>query len=412
VDSLASFQELRLLAPANVVPTATPLPPTRSALLLAVIYLAFVSLGLPDGTLGVAWPSIRTTLGVPLDALGGLLPLQTAFSAWSSFLCGSLLRRWSTATLVVASCLLTSSGLLLFSLAPPYPVLMLAMIPLGFGAGAVDASLNDYVARHYTSRHMNWLHACWGAGATLGPVIMTAAIASRFGWTMGYRALGLIQLGMAALLFLSIPLWKRPAGSASHAGSEHPTHHGTAEASSRAGWMSIGLYLLYSSMEATTALWANSLLVEARGLPAARAGLFASAFFAAIMVGRALTGMVADTVGNRRMTTGGTGVFLAGSLLLILRTPDWLSAVALVLMGIGLAPICPCLMHETPRRFTAKSSPIMIGRQVGAAYVGWAIFPALFGWSASHTTLEILGPAMAVLGALFLGLVLQLNRRT
>ncbi len=219
-----------------------------------------------------------------MDALGGLLPLQTAFSAWSSFLCGSLLRRWSTATLVVASCLLTSSGLLIFSVAPPYAVLVLAMIPLGFGAGAVDASLNDYVARHYTSRHMNWLHACWGAGATLGPVIMTAAIASRFGWTMGYRVLGLIQLGMAALLFVSIPLWKRPAGSASHTGSAHPTHHGTDDASSRAGWMSIGLYLLYSSMEATTALWANSLMVEARGLPAARAGLFASAFFAAIPV--------------------------------------------------------------------------------------------------------------------------------
>ena len=382
------------------------------ALLLATVYLAFISLGLPDSVLGVAWPGMRASLGQDLASAGLITLVLTVGSALSSFVGGRVLARWGTGPVVTVSGLLTGLALLGFALSPSFALLLLLAVPLGLGAGAVDARLNQFVAAHYSARHMNWLHGCWGVGATLGPLIMASALTSATGWRQGYLWIGGVQLGLVLLFVLVLPLWQRhQAQSVASAAVSPTTPKGPAP--TLALWLAPALYLAYAAVEISTGLWAGSLLVDGRGLDAKTAALWVSCFFGAIMLGRFATGLLTLRLGNRQLVRLGIAVASVGAALFASNAlPAPLSLAGLVLLGLGCAPIYPCLMHETARRFEPVTAAKVISRQVGFAYVGAAIVPAALGYLATAAGLGAIMPAL--LAALLLLLLMSeaLNRIT
>ncbi len=385
----------------------------RAALfLLPLIYAGYISLGLPDGTLGVAWPRMHVDLAQPLKAAGWIMVVGTLLSAVSSFSSGPILRRFTTGPVVFASCLLTGGALVLTSQTPSFAWLVLAAIPLGLGAGAVDAALNGYVARHYSGRHMNWLHACWGIGATTGPLIITQFLATSHGWRGGYLLIGSLQLGLATVFLLTLRLWTEgPAAPHPAAATDSATPAARLHAAhSEAGWLSALLFMLYVAAEGSTGLWAASILVVGRGIPQAEAGVCASLFYASITGGRIATGFVVDRWGNRRLVTGGALLALGGILLFSQAGSAWFAAAALVVTGVGMAPIFPGLMHEVPRRFQPGAVFTIIGRQSGAACIGAAIFPAAAGWLGDTVSLDAVVWAIAAGTALLVVAIRRLDR--
>ena len=381
--------------------------------LLAIIYLAFISLGLPDSVLGVAWPSMRTGFGQPLEAAGLITLIVTVCSATSSFASGAVLQRLGTGRVVMLSGFLTGAALLGFAFAPSFGWILLLAMPLGLGAGSVDAGLNHYVAEHFSSRHMNWLHGCWGIGATLGPFMMGSALAGASGWQAGYRAIGLVQLALALLFLLSLRLWQhQPAPLLREANPASPARRGRAP-TAWAPWLAPSLYLVYATIEVGTGLWTASILVEQRGVSARAAGLWVACFFGAIMVGRFAIGLVAARIGNRRLVriglvtaACGAGLFSVGGL------PHAVSLFALVLLGLGCAPVFPSLMHETARRFDAATARTVVGRQVAFAYMGAALGPASLGLLGAAWGLGAIMPAVCVALLLLLLLAWLLDRVT
>ena len=362
--------------------------------LLVVIYMAFVSLGLPDGVLGLAWPSMRSSLGQPIEALGLVTFLLASCSALSGFAGGRVLARFGTGPVTLVSAFATGLSLLGMAHVSSFVQMIALVFPLGLGAGAVDAGLNHFVARHYSSRHMNWLHACWGAGATLGPLIFSATLASGGSWSAGYAAIAACQLVLAAILLASLRLWSKAPESA------HRTDHASAQAV-RCGapiWALVlapTLFALYVAVEMGTGLWAASILIESRHIAAETAGMAVTCYYGAIMGGRLLVGLVSDRLGNRRLVYLGLGT--AGVGVLLLATPGFaaLNVAGLMLLGLGCAPIYPGLMHETSRRFDPATAQRVIGWQVGTAYVGAMVMPGAFGLLAAHWGLEAIFPIIA-----------------
>lgn len=351
--------------------------------LLLVVYLGFISLGLPDGTLGVAWPAIYPELHVPIGAAGAIMIVATLLSGLSGILSARIIARFRTGPVVMVSCLLTGSALLLVSRAASLPWLMAAALPLGIGAGAVDAGLNGFVARHYSGRHMNWLHACWGIGATSGPLFMGYALGTAAGWRLGYVALGGTQVMLAVLFLLTLRLWAVVPERVPEAGpGEASRRPPTLGANSTAGWLSPAIFALYVAIETTVGLWAGSIMMVGRGIAPATAALGVAAYYGSITGGRILVGFVVNQSRNRGFVTLGLGVALVGALFFAVgRTPN-ANVAALVLLGLGFAPVYPCLMHEVPRRFLAEAVQTVIGRQSGASYLGGALLPAAAGWLA------------------------------
>jgi len=381
-------------------------------ILLGIIYFAFISLGLPDSVLGVAWPAMRTSLAQPIEAAGLITLVLTICSAISSFASGAVLKRLGTGPVVMISGLLTGLALLGFSLGPSFGVLLLLAIPLGLGAGSVDAGLNHFVAQHYSSRHMNWLHGCWGIGATLGPVIMGTALATAAGWAQGYRHIAFIQLGLAFLFLLTLPLWNRERATPDAAA--HDDQPLTLKPlNPKAPWLAVSLYLVYATIEVGTGLWAASVLVDDRHVSAPTAGLWVSCFYGAIMAGRFGTGLIAARMGNRRLVRYGLLMAMLGAALFsVSGLPSSLSLVGLMLLGLGCAPIYPSLMHETARRFDADTARIVIGRQVGFAYVGGAAGPAAMGLLAAAAGAGAIMPVVLMAVVMLLVLSEILNSMT
>jgi fucose permease len=392
-----------------------------ASFLVPIIYIAFISLGLPDSVLGVAWPAMRASLGAPLEAAGLIAIILTSCSALSSVASGLVAKRFGPGKVVLVSSLLTAAGLFGYSLSPSYLWVLVSALPLGFGAGAVDTTLNGYVASHYSSRHMNWLHASWGVGATVGPFIMAAAIVGAGGWRFGYRAISGVQTTMAILFLLSLGLWSRveakrsaeseaeQPGAAAEASGGRPKIHGVKRPEP---WIQVGMYALYAACEFTVGIWTASMLVESRGLAPETAGRWISLYYGGIMIGRVLTGFVADRLGNRTMVRLGLGMALAGGALLIVRGADFLVLPGLLLLGAGFAPIYPCLMHETPKRFDEETYRKVIGFQVAAANIGASVLPGLVGLLAAATSLEAVGPCVVGFVALLAILSEVLNVRT
>ncbi len=350
--------------------------------LLGVIYLGFLSLGLPDGTLGVAWPQMHQTLALPIGLAGPLLLFVTLLAAGSSFASGGMERILGVGPMVMISCLLTAVGLALIGQAQNLSWLVVAAVPLGLGAGAVDAGLNGYVAKHYEARHMNWLHAFWGLGATLGPLVVASCLGSVEGWRSGYWWIAAIQLSFVAVFAVTLGWWRElPVRKIQAPGSEAMDgDEPVMGANSEAGVLSALVFTLYVGVEITFGLWIATSLVETRGATLGGAGFWGGAYFGSIALGRVLTGFVVERWGNRRVVSGGALVALVGAGLWLLPGPGWVGGLAVLLVGAGFAPIYPGMMHEVPRRFAPSAVQTMIGRQTSAAYVGGAVVPAGSGW--------------------------------
>lgn len=386
--------------------------PLAHLALLTIIYLAFISLGLPDGVLGVAWTAMQRDLNQPLAAVGLLTITLTLSSGLSTVVSGRVLAKLGTGPVVMISGFLTGLALLGFAYSPGFGWLWLLCVPLGLGAGAVDAGLNYFVAAHYSSRHMNWLHGCWGIGATLGPFIMGAALASQ-GWQSGYQTIASLQLALAVVLLLSLSLWGRE-----NAKPPAEVHSAAQQArlkpvSITATWLAPLGFLLYVAAEAGTGLWAASILVNSRGTSTASAGWWVAMFFGAITAGRFGVGLVANRLGNRRLIRLGILIAVAGGgVFAIPALPAPLSLLGLVVMGLGCAPIYPSMMHETARRFPAHLSAKVIGRQVGLSYVGSAGVPAACGLLAAYAGLPMVMPALVLVLLALLLVTERLNRLT
>lgn len=378
-------------------------------LLLAIVYMSFISIGLPDGILGVAWPAMREDMQQPLAAVGAITLTMTACAASAGFVAGALIRRIGTGAIVAGSCLMTALALLVFSMAPNFYWCVAMAVPLGVGAGGVDAALNQFVASHYSSRHMNWLHGFWGVGASTGPLVMGAALASSGGWHLGVQAIGLAQLALAVVLWMSLRLWAQaPQQSAAAQAHEEVLAHAVHPL---AWWLAPLGFLVYVAAEMGTGLWAASILVTERGLPAPDAGLWVGLYFGSITAGRFGVGLIADRLGNRKLVRLGTALAIVGALVFTLPMVfGALSPWGLMLMGLGCAPIFPSMMHETTRRFPADAATRLIGRQMACAYVGGSVVPAAFGLLATWAGLAAVMPAVVCMLAGLLALTSALDR--
>ena len=380
------------------------------SLLLAIIYLSFISLGLPDSLLGSAWPVIRAELAAPLSFAGVISMIIASGTIVSSLLSERLTRRLGTGLVTAGSVALTAAALFGFSVSPSLAALCLWAVPYGLGAGAIDAALNNYVALHYSSRHMSWLHCFWGVGASISPYIMAAALSRTGQWQLGYRTVSLIQIVLTVLLFLSLPLWRKTAAG-EPAGDNAPLL-GLRGAVRIPGVPNILLaFFAYCGAETTAGLWASSYLAGVRGVAPETAAGFASLFYLGITFGRFLNGFVADRLGDRRMIRIGALVMGAGTLLILLPLPSPLPALAgLLIFGLGCAPVYPSIIHATPLNFGAENSQAIIGVQMASAYVGTTFMPPLFGLLANAISLRLFPLFLAALLLLLAGMTEKLNR--
>ena len=361
-------------------------------LLLIIIYLAFISLGLPDSLLGSAWPAMYQEFSVPVSYAGGISMIIAAGTIISSLQSDRLTRRFGTGKVTAASVLMTAAALFGVSISHSYAALCLWAVPYGLGAGSVDASLNNYVALHYASRHMSWLHCMWGVGASLGPYIMGYALTGGQGWNMGYRYIAVLQIALTAVLIFSLPLWKKQGNhDMGQTGKEI-----TARPLSLRQIVKIPgakevmiTFFCYCALEQTTGLWASSYLVLRRGLSAETAAGFASLFFMGITAGRAFSGFLTLKLNDTQMIRLGQGFILAGIVFLLLPFGSTGSLIGLILVGLGCAPVYPSIIHSTPEHFGADKSQAMIGVQMASAYVGTCFMPPIFGFIANHISVSL-----------------------
>ena len=370
-------------------------------LLLTVIYASFISLGLPDSLLGSAWPAMYPQLGVPVSYSGIVFMIISVGTIISSLQSDRLTRRLGTGKVTAFSVAMTAAALLGFSVSHEFWQLCLWAVPYGLGAGSVDASLNNYVALHYESRHMSWLHCMWGVGAAAGPYIMGRVITGGGTWNGGYRCIALIQIALTAVLLLSLPLWKGRPQAENAAGAADAKSLSVREAVKISGVKNVLIcFFCYCALEQTTGLWASSYLTLYKGVPAETAASYASMFFIGITVGRALNGFAAMKLNDVQMVRMGELIIACGVAVMLLPLGAGVSLAGLVIIGLGCAPVYPCLIHATPEHFGADRSQAVIGIQMACAYVGTSLMPPLFGLIAGHITVALLPVYLLVLLAL------------
>lgn len=375
------------------------------SLLLALIYVAFISLGLPDSLLGAGWPVIHQELGVPISCMGIVSMVISGGTIVSSLLSDRLTRKLGTSVVTVASVFLTALGLFGFSVSTRFWMLIVLAVPYGLGAGAIDAALNNYVALHYTSRHMSWLHCFWGVGTIVSPFVMSWAL-THSTWNDGYRIVSFLQLGIGLLLLVTLPVWK--ANRERSGRSEKSV--GIAGALKIPGVPSLLLgFFAYCAVESTAMQWASTYLVEVRGITTERAAQFASLFYIGLTVGRFLGGFIMNRLGDRRMIQLGTCIMSCGIVLLLLPVKgEVLPLLGFVVTGFGCAPVYPCIIHSTPDNFGAENSGAIIGIQMAGAYTGSILVPPLFGVLGNAAGFSILPVYLAV----FVALMICMTERT
>ena len=347
------------------------------SLLLVLIYIAFISLGLPDSLLGSGWPVMHAAFGAPVSSMGAVTMIISGATIVSSLLSDRLTHRFGTCGVTVASVFLTVLGLFGFSVSSRFWMLLVFAVPYGLGAGAIDAALNNYVALHYKARHMSWLHCFWGVGTIVSPFVMSYAL-THLTWQSGYRIVAVLQLGIAVLLILTLPVWKKQP----HAAEEtEPQRVGVRGALKIPGvpYLLLG-FLAYCAAESTAMQWASTYFAAVRGLSAERSAGLAALFYIGITAGRFLSGFVTDRLGDRNMIRLGAGILLCGAAVLAVPGTSPNAAVAAFLViGFGCAPVYPCIIHSTPGNFGAENSGAIIGIQMAGAYVGSTFAPPLFG---------------------------------
>ncbi len=361
-------------------------------LLLAIIYLAFISLGLPDALLGAAWPSMYPQFDVPVSYAGIISMIIALGTVVSSLQSDRLTKKLGTGKVTALSVLMTAMALFGFATSHSFGMLCLWAIPYGLGAGSVDASLNNYVALHYESRHMSWLHCMWGVGASAGPYIMGYALTAGWGWNSGYHIIAVLQIVLTAILLCSLPLWKqRPAEVLQDGKVQLAKALSIREVLQLAGAREILVcFFCYCALEQTTGLWASSYLTLHKGVSADTAATFASMFYLGITVGRALSGFLTMKLNDVQMIRLGEVIIGIGVLVMLLPFGQSLSLTGLILIGLGCAPVYPCVIHSTPAHFGADKSQAIIGIQMACAYVGTCLMPPVFGLIANHITVALL----------------------
>ena len=370
-------------------------------LLLAIIYIAFISLGLPDSLLGAAWPVMHEDLGAPLS-YAGIISMIIAFGTVVSSLQSDRLTLWlGTGKVTAISVAMTAAALLGFSASSEFWMLCLWAIPYGRGAGGVDAALNNYVALHYRSWHMSWLHCMWGVGAATGPYIMGMALEMGTGWPAGYHIIAVMQVVLTIILFASLPLWKERKDEV-----QADSGHKRKPLSLREIFWIPGAreilvaFFCYSAVEQTCGLWASSFLNLSKGISAEQAASFGAMFFIGITVGRAINGFFAMRMHDESMIRMGQVLILLGIVTVMLPAGDAVALAGLILIGLGCAPIYPCIIHSTPTHFGKEKSQAIIGVQMAAAYIGTMLMPPLFGILANHLSISLLPIYLLVLLAI------------
>lgn len=356
-------------------------------LLLAVIYLAFISLGLPDSLLGSAWPTIRVDFDVPISYMGIVSMIIAGGTIISGLMSERLTKKLGTKAVTVTSVFLTAIALFGFSTATEFYHLCLWGIPYGLGAGAIDAALNNYVALHYKAKHMSWLHCFWGVGTIISPYVMSYALTHTV-WMDGYRTVSYIQLAIAVVMVLTIPLWK--INKAKNSAAESAPVLGLRGSLKIKGVPTLLLgFLAYCGAESTTMLWASSYLEGTRGASKEEAAALGSLFFIGITAGRFLSGFVTDKLDDNRMIRIGTLVALAGVICIAVPVKE-ITIAGFVIIGLGCAPVYPCIIHSTPSNFGAQNSQGIIGIQMASAYVGSTFMPPIFGLIANHISIYLM----------------------
>ena len=375
-------------------------------LLLVIIYISFISLGLPDSLLGSAWPSIYPELKVPVSYAGIISMIIALGTIVSSLQSDRLTRKLGTGKVTAFSVGMTAAALFGFSISHSFWMLCLWAVPYGLGAGSVDASLNNYVALHYESRHMSWLHCMWGVGATIGPYIMGFALTGGMTWNGGYRIISVLQIVLTILLAVSLPLWKgkKSADSSSENSQALPRALSIKSILRIPGAKEVMVcFFCYCAVEQTAALWASSYLALYKGVPAETAARFAGMFFIGITVGRALSGFLTMKLNDVQMIRLGQGLIGAGVLIMLLPLGAGASLAGLIIIGLGCAPIYPCIIHSTPDRFGADRSQAIIGVQMASAYIGTCLMPPLFGALSERLSIGLMPVyLLALLAAMFL----------
>ena len=355
-----------------------------TTLLLPIIYLAFISLGLPDSLLGSAWPVLHQELHVPVS-YAGIISMIIAFSTViSSLNSDRLTKRWGAGFVTAISVAITCVSLFAFSVCHHFWILCLIAIPYGLGGGSVDAALNNYVALHYESRHMSWLHCMWGVGAAGGPYLMGLALSQQNSWNMGYRFVGIFQVILTAILFISLPIWKTRKNenqpSEPSENKQTPKVLRLKDILSIKGAKPIMLcFFCYCAIEQTSGLWAASYLHIFKGIEAEKAAFFASLFYIGITAGRAINGFVTMKFSDKTLIHFGQGIIAIGIILLFIPSADILALIGFIIIGLGCAPIYPCIIHSTPYHFGVENSGAIIGIQMASAYIGSTFMPPLFG---------------------------------
>ncbi|MDD6339568.1 MAG: MFS transporter [Butyrivibrio sp.] len=359
------------------------------SLLLAIIYLAFISLGLPDSLLGSAWPAMHPYFSVPISYAGIISMIISGGTIASSLLSDRITRKFGTKWVTAVSVAITAFALLGFSLADKFYILCILAVPYGLGAGAIDAALNNYVALHYSSRHMSWLHCFWGVGTIISPYIMSIALSNYGSWKLGYRIVFIIQIIISAILFLSVKLWNCNKVSSSE---ENIESVGVTGAFKIPGVKPVlAGFLCYCAAESTTLLWASSYLVEVRGVAAEKAAAFGSMFCIGITAGRFISGFISEKLSDKNLIRAGITLMCLGIAgIAIPFNNDILSIGCFMIIGLGCAPVYPSIIHSTPGNFGKQNSQAIIGIQMASAYVGSTFMPPLFGLIAQHIDIRLL----------------------
>ncbi len=360
-------------------------------LLLSVIYLAFISLGLPDSLLGVTWPTMQSEWLMSVDAIGIVSMTLIGATIVSSFMSSRVITKLGTGKTTFISCALTGTALLGISYAPSFVWLILLVIPLGLGGGSVDAALNNYVALHFKAHHMNWLHSFWGVGATVGPLIMAQTIVLSGSWRLGYKTVGVIQLGLMLVLFMALPLWKKHKPVTREHTSKFEKQDNISSDILRLRNINglpyaLVTILLYCSVEHAIGLWGSTFLVQIRHLSVETAASWVGFYYGGITIGRFTSGFLSFRLNNTQLIRGGMMTALTGTLLIISNLSQSLLMSGFIVVGIGLAPIFPSMLHETPIRFGRHNSQRIIGIQMGFAYIGSAFLSHLWGPVLKYTT--------------------------
>ncbi len=386
------------------------------SLLLAIIYLAFISLGLPDSLLGSAWPSMYGELDVPVSFAGIISMIIAIGTVISSLFSDELTKRIGAGKITAISVGMTAFALLGFSFSNSFWWLCLCAIPYGLGAGSVDAALNNYVALHYASRHMSWLHCMWGVGTVIGPNIMSYALTNGQGWNAGYRYVSFLQMALTVLLIISLPLWNQKAQAKIEV-NEHEGEHTEPLSPLKTihikGAKEVMLtFFCYCAVEQTAMLWASSYMNLHNGMSAEIAASCASIFFIGITIGRLLNGFLTFQFSDTQMIRIGQVLIVLGAITLMLPFGNVVSIIGLVLMGLGCAPIYPCIIHATPDHFGADKSQAMIGVQMASAYIGTCLMPPLFGLIANHINVALLPIYLLILTAVMIWVHERLIKKT